>query len=330
MKKKRTILITGVAGFIGFHLARYLIKKKYKIIGLDNLNNYYDVKLKKDRIKILSTASKKNFKFFKLDVSKYKNFSILAKFNIDYIFHLAAQAGVRYSLKNPQKFIDSNVSGFLNVIKFAKEKKIPKMFCASSSSVYGSNNRVPYKEKDNTDSMLQFYAVTKKTNELMARVYSNLDNLSIICGRFFTVYGPMGRPDMAIYKFALSILKKKEVQIYNKGNHYRDFTYINDLIIVLFKIMRKHFIIKNKTYFDIFNISSGKKENILRILQLLEFNLDIKAKIKFIEKQKGDMLRTCGDNAKLKKFISYVPNTSYEKGVNLFIKWFKRYHLRKL
>ena len=329
MVKSRKILITGVAGFIGFHLAKYLIKKNYKVIGLDNINNYYKINLKKDRIKILKKISKKNFYFFKVNISEYKNFSILSKFKIDYIFHLAAQAGVRYSLENPQKFIDSNVTGFLNVIKWAKTKKIGKIFCASSSSVYGSNKKIPFDEKDRTETMLQFYAVTKKTNELMARVYSNLDNLSIICGRFFTVYGPMGRPDMAIYKFALNILRNKTIQIYNQGNHFRDFTYIDDLVVILFRIMNRHLTIKDQKYFDIFNIASGRKGNIKKILELLELNLNKKAKINYISRQKGDMIGTCGNTNKLKKFIYKIPKTNYENGIRLFVKWFIQYYKKK-
>jgi UDP-glucuronate 4-epimerase len=329
MVNPKKILITGVAGFIGFHLAKYLIKKNYKVIGLDNLNNYYSPSLKKDRIKILKKISKKNFNFFKINISNHKSFYNLPKFEINYIFHLAAQAGVRYSLENPQKFIDSNITGFLNVINFAKTRKIKKIFCASSSSIYGLSNKFPYKENHNTDNVLQFYAVTKKTNELMSHVYSNLNNLSIICGRFFTVYGPMGRPDMAIYKFALNILNKKKIQIYNNGNHFRDFTYIDDLIIVLFKIMKKHLSIKKDKYFNILNISSGKRGNILKILKLLEFNLKKKAKVNLINKQKGDMLGTCGSTIKLKKFILYVPKISYKTGIFLFVNWLKKYHLKK-
>ena len=326
MTKPKKILITGVAGFIGFHLAKYLIKKKYQVIGLDNMNNYYDVSLKKNRINILKDLSKKNFLFFKLNICKYNNFSILHKFKIDYIFHLAAQAGVRYSLEQPQKFIDSNITGFLNIINFAKAQKINKIFYASSSSVYGSNKKIPFEEKDRTDNMLQFYAVTKKTNELMASTYSKLENLSIICGRFFTVYGPMGRPDMAVYKFALRILKKKTIQIYNKGNHFRDFTYIDDLVEVLYKIMNKHLSIRDRKYFNIFNISSGKKGNIEKILKLLEFNLNKKAKINYVNRQKGDMIGTLGSNKKLKKFITKIPITKYEKGIRLFTNWLLKYN----
>ena len=174
--------------------------------------------------------------------------------------------------------------------------------------------------------MLQFYAVTKKTNELMASTYSSLENLSIICGRFFTVYGPMGRPDMAIYKFALKIMKKKPIQIYNKGHHFRDFTYIDDLVVILYKIMNKHLTIKDKKYFNIFNIASGRKGNIVKIVKLLELNLNQKAKINYINRQKGDMIGTLGSNKKLKKFISKIPITQYENGIRLFAKWLLKYH----
>ena len=326
MTKPKKILITGVAGFIGFHLAKYLIKKKYQVIGLDNINNYYSVSLKKKRIKILKNLSKKNFHFFKLNICKYNNFSILHKFKINYIFHLAAQAGVRYSLKKPQKFIDSNITGFLNIINFAKTQKISKFFFASSSSVYGSNKKFPFDEKDRTDDMMQFYAITKKTNELMASTYSNLENLSIIGGRFFTVYGPLGRPDMAVYKFALNILKKKTIEIYNKGNHFRDFTYIDVLVVILYKIMNKHLTIKDKKYFNIFNIASGRKGSIEKILKLLEINLNIKAKINYVSRQKGDMIGTLGSNKKLTKFISKIPATKYENGIRLFAKWLLKYN----
>ena len=324
--KNNYILITGVGGFIGFHLANHLIKKNYNVVGIDNLNSYYDIKLKKNRIKILNNYPLKKFKFIKMDISKTRNFSKLEELSIGYVFHLAAQAGVRYSIEKPQKFIDSNITGYLNLIEFCNKKKIKKIFCASSSSVYGSNTNLPFSETHVTDNMIQFYAITKKTNEYMSKLYSKLLNISIICGRFFTVYGPMGRPDMAIYKFALKIKNKEIIEIYNHGRHFRDFTYIDDLVDILFKIMNRHLKIKSKNYFNVFNIASGKKGNIKKILKLLEINLQMKTKLSYVRRQEGDMIGTWGETKKLKKFIISLPRTSYTKGIKLFSNWFKEYY----
>ena len=228
------ILITGCAGFIGYHLCKKLLKNNNIVFGIDNLNNYYDLKLKKDRLKNLKN---KKFLFYKIDIKNKKKLLKFVKIKkIDVIYHLAAQAGVRYSIFNPETYFDNNLKGFFNILETCRENKIKHLIFASTSSVYGKKEKFPAKETDNTDQPLSFYAASKKCNEIMAYSYSKIYNLKCTGVRFFTVYGPYGRPDMALYKFTKSIINRKKVNLFNKGHHTRDFTYIDDVVHFLVKM----------------------------------------------------------------------------------------------
>ena len=328
---KNKILITGVAGFIGFHLAKKLLEKKLSVIGLDNLNNYYSKKIKVDRLKILKS---KKFVFYKLDL---KNRSQLKKFFIknkpDYVFHLAAQAGVRYSLLKPQNYIENNVNAFQNILEFSKKFGVKLFLFASSSSVYGKNKDKFLKVSSDTNMPISPYAVTKKTNEMMAYAYSHLYKFPTIGFRFFTVYGPWGRPDMSLYKFTSNIINNKKIQIFNNGNHERDFTYIDDAIDVLLKSLNKfsnkkklNLFFKNKIPSKIFNISGNKTTTLLDYVNLIAKELKKKPKIEFKKLQLGDVVRTSADITSTKKILGFNPKTNLSKGISAFIKWYKHYN----
>lgn len=325
------ILITGAAGFVGFHLTKIIMQNSSSdtIIGLDNLNNYYDVSLKKKRLAILN--QNKNFKFYKIDIrNKKKIFFILKKYKPKIIINLAAQAGVRYSILNPQAYIDSNISGFLNILENAAKLNIDKIIYASSSSVYGKNSKLPFSEIDKTDNPISMYAVTKKTNELMASCYSDLYKMKLIGLRFFTAYGIFGRPDMALFKFVDLISKNKKIDIYNYGNMRRDFTYVDDLVYSIFKIVEKLKIDhRNKSYNEIFNIGNNSPSTLKQYIRFIEKFLNKKAKKNKIKIQKGDVKSTYADNNKLFKFIGYRPNTKIEKGIKIFVNWYKDYFSKK-
>ncbi len=322
--KKKKILITGSAGFIGFHLCKDLIRNKnLSLIGIDNVNNYYDVKLKKERINILKNLGN-NFKFIKIDLNSVKIKHLFFKEKFDVVIHLAAQAGVRYSISNPEAYVVNNLNGFFNIINQSSKNKIKHFIFASTSSVYGNNSKFPLKEHYNTDKPLTFYAATKKSNEVMAYSYSNIHKLPATGLRFFTVYGPYGRPDMALYKFANSILKNKFLTMFNYGKHKRDFTYIDDVTNAIKKIISKPS--KEKIPFQLFNIASSSPENLKKFLKFIENRLDKKAKIKYLPLQKGDIYQTFGDTSRLKKKINFKIKTSLEDGIKKYINWFlKKY-----
>ena len=320
------ILVTGAAGFIGFHISSQLIKKGHKVVGVDNINNYYDTKIKRDRLKILKQISKKkkNFLFYKKDIVSYNSLSsIFSKNKIQYVIHLAAQAGVRYSITHPQKYVESNIVGFFNIIDLSRKYKIKHFLFASTSSVYGSNTNFPLKESLNTDKPLSFYAATKKSNEVIAYSYSNIFNLPCTALRFFTVYGPYGRPDMSLFKFTKSIIEEKEIELFNRGNHYRDFTYVDDVAYSVIKLIKNKPL--NKIPFEIYNIGNSKPHYLIKFLELIEKNLFKKSKIKLIELQKGDVHKTHADINKLVRRIKFRPRTSVQKGINSFVKWYKEY-----
>ena len=265
------ILVTGCAGFIGFHLTQDLLEKSnYEIVGIDNLNSYYDVKLKKLRLQVLKNY-KSNFKFKKIDLNNIKNLEKLFKScKFDYVVHLAAQAGVRYSITNPDAYIDSNISGFFNIINFSKQFKIKHFIFASTSSVYGVAKNFPVNEESNSDKPLTLYAATKKTNEVIAHSFANIYKLPSTALRFFTVYGPFGRPDMAFFKFADSISKNKRIDLYNNGKHYRDFTYVKDITASIIKLIKKQ---PNKNIpFSIFNIGNGESIYLKDAIKIIEKN----------------------------------------------------------
>ena len=322
------ILITGVAGFIGFHLARLLLKNNYNIVGLDNLNDYYDISLKASRLDILNNLG---LVFYKADIS---NNTELRKIFIEeepqFVINLAAQAGVRHSLENPSSYISSNIIGFLNILEACKGFKVKKLIFASSSSVYGNNTKEKFSESDNVDYPLNIYAASKKSNELMAYSYSYLYNISCIGLRFFTVYGPWGRPDMAYFKFTKKIIQNDPIDIYGNGDMIRDFTYIDDIIDGAFKLISiindGTFLKAKKVPYDIFNIGNDNPVYLNYFVSIIEKNLCKKAIINSIEMQPGDVKKTSADLKKIQSVIDFVPKTNIEEGIAEFIKWYKSFY----
>ena len=323
MKK---LLITGVAGFIGYHLAEKLINNNYHIIGIDNLNDYYDPALKKARLNNLIKNS--YFEFHQIDFTQNNTLiPIFKKNKFDHVIHLGAQAGVRYSITNPQFYIDTNISGFLNILENCKNHKVKNIIYASSSSIYGINENLPFSENDMTDSQISMYGVSKKTNELMAHAYSNLYGLKTIGLRFFTVYGPWGRPDMALFIFTKAIFENKKIELFNEGNHTRSFTYISDIVEPihrLIKINESEQNILNSN--EILNIGGAETVKLLRFIDIIEKYIGRKAKIILKPMRKGDVKETNADISKLERITKYVPQVNIEEGIKRFIDWYKKYH----
>ena len=323
------ILITGSAGFIGYHLVKKLIQKKIYVIGIDSLNNYYDLKLKKDRLKDINKIKSKYYNFYRIDISNKKKLSALfKKYKFDVVVNLAAQAGVRYSIINPEAYLKNNLVGFFNILEMSKLYKIKHLLSASSSSVYGNSKKFPLEERFNTSFPIQFYAATKKSNEVMAHSYSHLFKIPITMLRFFTVYGPFGRPDMAPFLFTKKIYENKIIQVFNKGNHSRDFTYIDDIIHGLelaIKNTPRNFKNLNAPY-RILNLGRGKKIKLMNFIKEIEKNLNQKAKIKYLKIQKGDIKDTLSSIKKTKIELNYKPKTSIESGIKIFVDWFKDYY----
>tara|TARA_B100000963_G_scaffold362021_1_gene402154 strand:- start:8449 stop:9429 length:981 start_codon:yes stop_codon:yes gene_type:complete len=314
--KKKKILITGVAGFIGFSLARKIIKSNnYKVVGIDNLNSYYIKKLKYKRLALLKN---KNFKFYKIDlIEKKKLFSLFKKNKFDVVFNLAAQAGVRYSFKDPKSYINSNIIGFINLVEIIKNFKIHKFFFASSSSVYGDQKTYPKKESSELNPM-NIYSLSKVSNEQFANLISKTTNTKMIGLRFFTIYGPWGRPDMMILKYLISAYKGVSFPLYNNGNHFRDFTYIDDVINICIYLLDK----KITKKFDIFNICSSKPILITKILKDIN-KYSKKPLIKKKARDKADVFKTYGDNKKIKNFLNKdIKFTSHHLGVKNTCSWF--------
>jgi len=317
------ILVTGCAGFIGYHLSKKLLDNNFSILGIDNLNNYYDVKLKKDRLLILKQYKK--FKFVKIDISKKKQLSkIFSLKKFDIVINLAAQAGVRHSIKNPEAYLSSNIIGFFNIIDLASRYRVKHFIFASTSSVYGDNENFPLNEIQNSDKPLNFYAATKKSNEVIAYSYSNIHKLSVTGLRFFTVYGPFGRPDMALFKFTKAIKNKKYIQLYNNGNHTRDFTYVDDVAESILRLLDKQS--KNKIPYQIFNIGSNKPIKLKTFVDTIKKNLNIKVRVKNLPFQKGDIKKTHADNTLLSKKTKFRPLTDIDYGIKKFIIWYKKYY----
>ena len=326
----KKILVTGCAGFVGFHLVKkILLKKNYQIIGVDNINNYYDINLKKSRLKILKKIShnKKNFEFVKLDISNKVGLEKIFKKNYFFkVVHLAAQAGVRYSLKNPDIYADTNLTGFFNVLDCCRKFKIKHFLYASSSSVYGATKRIPFIEDNVALKPIQFYAATKVCNEVMAYTYSSLYNIKTTGLRFFTVYGPWGRPDMAFFSFTKKILENKIINVFNYGKHLRDFTYIDDIVSGIEKVLFNKPKANIKNNFNIFNLGRGKPISLMRFIKILEEKIGRKAKIKFVKKQAGDMEKTYSSIKKIKKFYGYNPIFTPNEGLKLFVEWYLNYY----
>ena len=321
MNKK--VLVTGCAGLIGFSTSKVLLQKGYKIYGVDNLNDYYSVKLKKDRIKELYKINK-SFKFYKIDISDEKKISnLFKKLKIYKVLHLAAQAGVRYSLENPQAYIKSNLNGFFNILQCCKDYQVSKFVYASSSSVYGKTNNIPFKENQNTNDPEQLYAATKKSNELMAHAYGHLYSFKTTGLRFFTVYGPWGRPDMAYYSFVQSIFKGKAIEVFNNGKMERDFTYIDDIVDGVVRVIEKN--IDNRTHYKIYNIGNNKTVKLLEFISTIEIALGKKAVKLMRPNQPGDVPKTWADISALKEDYGYNPDTNLSLGIPKFIDWYKKF-----
>ena len=312
------ILITGTAGFIGSKLAENLLDAGYNIYGIDNLNDYYDVNLKMNRLKQLKNY--KNFSFLKIDISNFDELDKAFKnFKTDKVVNLAAQAGVRYSLENPNAYIQANISGFMNVLECCRYNNVSGLIYASSSSVYGGNSKVPFSTFDNVDNPISIYAVTKKANELMANTYSHLYNLNTTGLRFFTVYGPWGRPDMAMYIFAEKILNNKPIPVFNHGKMLRDFTYIDDIIDGLMSSIKCNY------KCEIFNLGNNVCEELMDVIKLIEKSINKKANINFLDIQPGDVPKTFADINHSKEKLNYNPQTNINIGIPKFIKWYNNY-----
>jgi UDP-glucuronate 4-epimerase len=321
------VLVTGVAGFIGMHIAKRLLENGCKVVGIDNLNDYYDIELKKARLSQLNCKSY-DFEFEKIDINETEKISnFFKKHKFELVIHLAAQAGVRYSIENPHIYIDTNIKGFLNILESCKDQNINNLIYASSSSVYGNNSDTDFKELDNTNEPISLYGATKKSNELMAFTYSNLYNINIIGLRFFTVYGPWGRPDMALFKFTHAILQDNPIQIYNNGKMIRDFTYIDDVVESVSRIVMK---IKENSLenvkHNIYNIGSENPMPLMDYITVLEKTLGKSAKKIFIQAQLGDVTRTSSNSSKLYNWINYKPKTEIKAGIKNFVNWFKDYY----
>ena len=331
------VLITGAAGFIGFALARHLLAAGRAVVGVDSINNYYDPALKKARLAVLDEFDK--FSFHKVDLAeRHVVERIFAEGEFGPVVHLAAQAGVRYSLKNPYAYLDANLAGFLNVLEGCRHRKTGHLVFASSSSVYGGNTHLPFSVHDNVDHPISLYAVTKKANELMAHAYSHLFGLPATGLRFFTVYGPWGRPDMAMYIFAKAISEGQPIRLFNRGEMRRDFTYIDDVVEAVGRVITK---IPEKTAqppdddpstssapWRIYNIGNNRPVEVPRVVTLLEQELRRKAKIELVPMQPGDVPETCADIDDLTREIGFRPVTSIEEGVRKFVAWYRDYHDR--
>jgi len=327
----KTILITGTAGFIGSNLAQALISDN-KIIGFDNVNDYYDVNLKQYRLSQLS--SNPNFTFIKGDLAdKQAVDSIFQQYKPDIVVNLAAQAGVRYSIDNPQAYIDSNLIGFFNILEACRYHPVEHLVYASSSSVYGSNKKVPYATDDKVDNPVSLYAATKKSNELMAHAYSKLYDIPATGLRFFTVYGPAGRPDMAYFKFTNKLVKGEKIQIYNFGDMYRDFTYIDDIVTGVINVMQKAPKPNEEgVKYKVYNIGNNSPESLMDFVNILEHKLmkygiiDTEAEKELLPMQPGDVYQTYADVSELERDFGFKPSTSLEEGLDQFAKWYKDYY----
>jgi UDP-glucuronate 4-epimerase len=309
------LLVTGSAGFIGFHLSRRLLERGDQVVGYDNVNDYYDVRLKHARLDVLHKYPK--FKFVHGDLGDRPKLEEAWKaLSPEVVVNLAAQAGVRYSLENPMAYIDSNIVGFQNVIDLARQLKLPNLVYASSSSVYGSNTKTPFSEADVTDSPISLYAASKKSNELVAKCYSHLFGLNTTGLRFFTVYGPYSRPDMALYKFASLIKNQKKIEVYNYGKMQRDFTYVDDIVDgILFTIHKPQSA-------AVYNLARGKAVDLMRMIELLENNLGLKAIKELLPLQAGDVPSTTADISRAQLELGYEPKVDLDVGIARFCQWF--------
>jgi UDP-glucuronate 4-epimerase len=314
------ILLTGTAGFIGHNLAKVLLERGDTVIGIDNFNDYYEVSLKEDRNKELEKYPK--FKLYRIDISNLKDLKkIFDENDIERVCHLAAQAGVRYSIDNPYVYADSNMVGFVNIINLTKDKGIKHFVYASSSSVYGDTGEIPFTETQDVNNPISLYAASKRSNELIAYTYHHLFGLRTIGLRFFTVYGPWGRPDMAIFKFADKMSKGEEIPVFNYGKDMkRDFTYVDDIVDGVVRAIDCEY--EN----EIFNLGKGSPDELGEMIEILERYMGIKAKKKLLPMQKGDVLITYSNTNKAKEMLGYDPKTTLENGIERFVEWYKGYY----
>jgi UDP-glucuronate 4-epimerase len=350
------LLITGTAGFIGFHLVNKLVNQGYDIVGLDNINNYYDVNLKYKRLettgikkedieynKIVSSTLFPDYRFIKLNLEDETNISeLFKKEKFDKVYHLAAQAGVRYSLENPKAYIDSNIDGFLNILEGCRHNDVRHLIYASSSSVYGLNEKMPFSVRDNVDHPISLYAASKKSDELMAHTYSHLYGLPTTGLRFFTVYGPWGRPDMALFKFTKAILAGNPIEVYNNGIMERDFTYIDDIIEGLARIVDNEphgdeqwsgsnpDPSSSRAPYKLYNIGNSSPVKLLDFIKAIENETGKTAIKKMMPIQPGDVVKTWADVDELIGDFDYTPNTSIKDGIKKFVEWYGQYYNIKL
>ena len=330
----KTVCLTGVAGFIGFHLAKKLESEGYKIVGIDNLNSYYDKNLKLDRLSEL--AKLKNFEFLELDISDdIEMLNLDKKFNFEIVINLAAQAGVQYSLINPHEYISSNIRGFLNILELSKRQQVEHLLYASSSSVYGLNKKIPFSEHDNVDHPISIYAASKKSNELMAHSYSYLFDLPTTGLRFFTVYGPWGRPDMALFIFAKAAMENETIRVNNNGNHSRDFTYVDDIVSGISSVIPLHpkrdenlesKPFQSKAPWRILNIGRGQRVQLMEFIEIIEDYFGKEIKKEFVPLQVGDVANTYCDTTKLRENYNYDPKITVKEGVIRFLDWYVEYY----
>jgi UDP-glucuronate 4-epimerase len=328
------VLVTGVAGFVGFHLAQRLLNDGSQVYGIDNLNEYYDIKLKKDRLSQINEHPNFSFQFLDL-IDREGLFEVFQKVPFDYVVNLAAQAGVRYSIENPFAYVDSNLSGFVNLLEGCRRSNIKHLVFASSSSVYGANKKVPFSVTDNVDHPISLYAASKKANELIAHVYSHLYNLPTTGLRFFTVYGPWGRPDMAYFKFVQAIATGKPIDVYNFGKMQRDFTYIDDVIEGVVRVMHKPPQPPQLTFeeqsestvpYKIYNIGNNNPVELMKFIEVIETALGKKAQKNFLPMQPGDVPATYADVTDLSTDVGFKPSTSIEEGLHKFVQWYTEYY----
>ncbi|PHD24444.1 NAD-dependent epimerase [Bacillus wiedmannii] len=323
---KKTYLITGAAGFIGMHLSKKLLEMGCKVIGYDNLNDYYEVSLKERRLSILNQYDK--FTFHKADlIDKEYLEKLFVENDINIVINLAAQAGVRYSIENPDAYIQSNVVGFLNILEMCRHHKVEHLLYASSSSVYGANKKIPFSTEDQVDNPVSLYAATKKSNELMAHTYSHLYNVPTTGLRFFTVYGPYGRPDMAYFSFTKAITEGKPIKVFNEGDMYRDFTYIDDIVDGIIKLLENSPVLNNKELpYKVYNIGNNKPVKLLDFIQAIESAVGKEAVKEYYPMQPGDVYQTYADVSDLINDVGFKPDTPIQEGINKFVEWFRKYN----
>jgi len=313
------ILVTGSSGFIGMHLCKSLLGGGYNVYGIDNMNDYYDVSLKEARLNLLSDYD--NFTFNKIDISSFKDVKrVFSEFKPEKVVNLAAQAGVRYSIENPHAYIQSNVVGFTNIIEACRYHKVSGLIYASSSSVYGGNKKIPFSVNDRVDKPISIYAASKKANELIAYSYNHLYGLNTTGLRFFTVYGPWGRPDMAMYIFADKIRNGEKIPVFNHGKMKRDFTYIDDIVNGIRSSIEKNY------FYEVFNLGNNRCEDLMGMIGHIEKELDKEAKINFMDIQPGDIEKTFANIDHARNKLNYEPRTSIQEGIPKFIEWYKLYH----